>query len=75
LWREISHCHYPKSGTSGEIHTGKSAAANRLFAANFTVHYSELASQATVFADLQNVFDLSLVAALLADNRVAERIG
>ncbi|HEX4071555.1 MAG TPA: DUF1598 domain-containing protein [Planctomycetaceae bacterium] len=65
-----------KISAAGErIHTGKSAAANRLFAANFTAHYSELASQDPVFADLQNIFDLSLVAALLADNRVAERIG
>jgi Protein of unknown function (DUF1598) len=57
------------------IHTGKSEAANRLFAGNFTAHYSELAAQDPVFADLQNIFDLSLAAALLADDRVAERIG
>ena len=63
------------SAAGQRIHTGKSAAANRLFAANFTAHYSELASQDPVFADLQNIFDLSLVAALLADNRVADRIG
>ena len=63
------------SARGQRIHTGKSEAANRLFAANFTAHYSELASQDPVFADLQNIFDLSLVAALLADNRVAERIG
>jgi hypothetical protein len=63
------------SAAGQRIHTGKSAAANRLFAANFTAHYSELAAQDPVFADLQNIFDLSLVAALLADNRVADRIG
>jgi hypothetical protein len=63
------------SAKGQRIHTGKSEAANRLFAANFTAHYSELASQDPVFADLQNIFDLSLVAALLADNRVADRIG
>ena len=38
-------------------------------------HYAELASQDPVFADLQNIFDLSLVAALLADNRVPDRMG
>jgi hypothetical protein len=65
-----------KISASGQrIHTGKSEAANQLFAANFTEHYSELASQDPVFADLQNIFDLSLVAALLADNRVADWIG
>jgi|HubBroStandDraft_6_1064221.scaffolds.fasta_scaffold08019_2 hypothetical protein len=65
-----------KISKSGQrIHTGKSEAANRLFAANFTSHYAELASQDPVFADLQNIFDLSLVAALLADNRVPDRLG
>jgi len=53
----------------------KSEATNRLFAANFTTHYGELASQDPVFADLQNIFDLSLIAALLADNRVPDRLG
>jgi hypothetical protein len=63
------------SATGQRVHTGKSEAANRLFAANFTDHYSELAAQDPVFADLQNIFDLSLVAALLADNRVPDRLG
>ena len=63
------------SASGQRIHTGTSEAANRLFAANFTAHYAELASQDPVFADLQNIFDLSLVAALLADNRVPDRLG
>jgi Protein of unknown function (DUF1598) len=62
------------SAQGQRIHTGKSEAANRMFAANFTAHYSELAAQDPVFVDLQNIFDLSLVAALLADNRIADRI-
>jgi len=65
-----------KISASGQrIHTGQSEATNRLFAANFTTHYGELASQDPVFADLQNIFDLSLIAALLADNRVPDRLG
>jgi Protein of unknown function (DUF1598) len=65
-----------KISPSGQrIHTGKSQAANRLFAANFTSHYRELAGADPVFADLQNIFDLSLVAALLTDNRIPERAG
>jgi hypothetical protein len=65
-----------KISKSGQrIHTGKSEAANRLFAANFTSHYAELAAHDPVFADLQNIFDLSLVAALLADNRIPDRLG
>ncbi len=57
------------------IHTGKSEAANRVFASNFTSHYAELAAHDPVFADLQNIFDLSLVAALLSDNRIPNRLG
>lgn len=63
------------SGQGQRIHTGKAEVTNRLFAANFTQHYPELAAQDLVFADLQNVFDLSLVAALLTDNRIADRLG
>ena len=63
------------SKTGQRIHTGKSEAANRIFASNFTSHYAELAALDPVFADLQNIFDLSLVAALLADNRVPDRVG
>ena len=36
-----------------------------MFAKNFTEHYSELAAKDPVFADLQSVFDLALVAALI----------
>lgn len=65
-----------KIAKSGQrIHTGKSEAANRIFASNFTSHYAELAAHDPVFADLQNIFDLSLVAALLADNRIPNRLG
>jgi hypothetical protein len=63
------------SAKGQRIHTGQSEVTNRLFAANFTQHYPELAAADPVFADLQNIFDLSLVAALLTDNRVPERLG
>jgi hypothetical protein len=63
------------SAQGQRIHTGTSEAANRLFATHFTDHYAELAADDPVFADLQNIFDLSLVAALLSDNRVPDRIG
>lgn len=57
------------------IQTGKAEATNRLFAENFTQRYEELARHDLVFADLQNVFDLALVAALLRHERIADRIG
>ena len=47
------------------VETGRTEDTNRLFAANFTEHYAELAAHDNVFADLQNVFDLALVAALI----------
>ncbi|MEX1095032.1 MAG: DUF1598 domain-containing protein [Planctomycetales bacterium] len=57
------------------VHTGQSAGTNRAFAANFTQHYADLAQRDPVFADLQNVFDLSLVAALIQEERLHERAG
>lgn len=57
------------------VGTGKADATNRTFAANFTQHYAELAQRDIAFADLQNVFDLALVAALLKNEGIANRIG
>lgn len=56
------------------VQTGKSEPVNRLFAANFTQHYPELAAADSIFADMQNVFDLALVAALIRHERLDERI-
>ncbi|MDA1210955.1 MAG: DUF1598 domain-containing protein [Planctomycetota bacterium] len=57
------------------VHTGKAEATNRLFAEKFTAHYDALAKQDLVFADLQNVFDLSLVAALVHQQGLLDRTG
>lgn len=56
------------------VETGKAEPINRKFAQTFTEHYSELAQRDPVFADLQGVFDLALVAALLQQERVDERL-
>lgn len=56
------------------VGTGQSDVTNRTFAANFTQHYAELAQRDIAFADLQNVFDLALVAALLKNEGIANRI-
>ncbi|NOX56852.1 MAG: DUF1598 domain-containing protein, partial [Planctomycetes bacterium] len=58
-----------------QVQTGKTEGANRLFAENFTNHYAELARRDLVFAELQNVFDLALVAALLHKERASDRLG
>ena len=57
------------------VDTGKAEPVNQQFAANFTQHYAELAQRDPVFADLQGVFDLALVAALLQQERADERTG
>ena len=57
------------------LRTGKAEKLNREFAANFTKHYQELAQQDLVYADLQNNFDLALVAALMRNEHLANRAG
>ncbi len=56
------------------VQTGKAEPLNQAFAASFTQHYDELATQDPVFADLQNVFDLALVAALIHHERLDDRL-
>lgn len=48
-----------------QVHTGKSEELNSRFADSFTKHFGALATKYPVYADLQNVFDLALVAALI----------
>ena len=59
----------------GRVQTGKASDTNRLFARLFTEHYAELARRDLVFADLQNVFDLALVAALIRHEGLDREIG
>ncbi len=47
------------------IHTGQSDELNEQFAHSFTKHFAELAAKYPIYADLRNVFDLALVAALI----------
>ncbi len=57
------------------VSTGKSNGSNQTFAQNFTEHYVELSRKDRVFADLQNIFDLALVAALVNRQGLAEQAG
>ncbi|MBW3542224.1 MAG: DUF1598 domain-containing protein [Planctomycetes bacterium] len=61
--------------TGQRIHTGKADATNQQFAQNFTNNYAELARRDLVFADLQNIFDLALAAAILHREQAANRSG
>lgn len=56
------------------VHTGRSDDLNRQFAASFTQHFAALANKYPVYAELQNVFDLALLTALLAREQLAERV-
>jgi hypothetical protein len=57
------------------VHTGKSEPLNQEFADRFTRHFAALAEKYPVYADLQNVFDLALVSALITSEQLAERVG
>jgi hypothetical protein len=63
-------------GRQGErIHTGDAEPTNRLFASKFTEHYEQLAKREPIFADMQNLFDLALVAALIQHDRLDQKAG
>src|SRR5205823_4903087 len=53
------------TATGQRVHTGNSDELNRQFARNFTAHFRELAAKYPVYAELENLADLSLVAAIL----------
>lgn len=55
--------------------TGKASRPNAEFARLFTEHLPALAEQNPVFAELQNVFDMSVVAALLHSHGLADKAG
>lgn len=55
--------------------TGKADGANTQFAQLFTQHLPELAGQDVVFADLQNVFDLSLATTMIHTLGLNRQIG
>ena len=57
------------------VPTGVSEPVNRMFAQNFTQHYSKLARREPVFAELQNMFDMALVAAICRQEKLHERSG
>ena len=57
------------------VATGQADATNRMFAERFTAGYEQLAAEDRVFAELRNVFDLSLAAAVIRAERLDERAG
>lgn len=63
------------TATGQRVNSGSAEPVNQQFAANFTEHYADLAKREPIFADLQGVFDLALVAALIDQENVDGRLG
>jgi hypothetical protein len=60
--------------TGERVHTGKSEDLNRQFAHSFTTHFEQLANKYPLYAELRNLFDLALVAAILRSEDLPEQI-
>ncbi len=58
----------------GIVRAAKQDPLAAAFAANFTRHFDHLAAEYHVYADLQNIFDLALVCALLQAEGIPERV-
>ena len=54
--------------------TGRSDERNTLFAYRFTRHFPALADKYRVYAELQNIFDLAIVAAIIRQEKLADRL-
>jgi hypothetical protein len=56
------------------VHTGKSEPLNREFAENFTQQFEALSTKYPIYGELQNVFDLAMVIALIETEGLAKRV-
>ena len=63
----------PKRGE--RVHTGQANPLNQQFAVNFTKEFSQLAVKYPLYAELQNLFDVALVAALIDTERLHDQAG
>jgi len=63
------------SAEGKRIHTGRSEEWNRQFARSFTEHFGELCRQYPIYAELRNLFDLALAAALVREEDLAGKVG
>ena len=57
------------------VHTGESESLNQQFAHSFTEHFDALCQKYPVYAELRNLFDLALAAALIREEGLAEKTG
>jgi hypothetical protein len=64
-----------KLAKNGErIHTGKASELTAKFAESFTRKFEALAAKYPVYAELRNVFDMAVVAAVLKHEHVLDRV-
>lgn len=56
------------------IHTGKSDELNRTFTDSFTSQFPVLAQKYPIYAELKNIFDLAVVAAILKEERLPDQV-
>jgi len=57
------------------VHTGESEPLNRQFAQSFTEHFQALCEKYPIYAELRNLCDLALVAALIREEDLAGKTG
>lgn len=57
------------------LHTGQSDEETAAFAHNFTKHFDGMAQKYPIYAELQNIFDLALVAALINTQDLPGQVG
>lgn len=57
------------------VHTGQSDELNQRFATSFTKHFKDLAVKYPVYAELQNIFDLAMVAEVFRQYQLASNVG
>ncbi len=57
------------------LHLGQSDAATEGFARDFTDHFSQMSQKYLVFAKLRNIFDLALVAGVIGQFELDQRVG
>ncbi len=63
------------SARGQRVHTGTSEPLNQEFAQSFSEHFAALATKYPVYADLENIFDLALVSALIKSHDLANQVG
>jgi hypothetical protein len=56
------------------VPTGSATLLNQRFARQFTTHFDKLAERYPIYAELRNVFDLTMIASLIVNYELASRV-